>query len=273
MFCADQGSDTSWGSCCVVDCQLFDHCRVHPGYGSGALWRPLRNGLAEFVEAECVRVDPLVVGQPVANDDVHHCQHHGDVGAWQRLDELVAAIGVDGLGSHGPDRVDDDQSRTLFSSLLDGRPKVAIGQPRVGRPENNQFAVGQLCWVHSATGAVGHRQADTDGGSTESSMQLAGTHMGKEAAAEPCHREQALVAGVGERQHGFRAMGVDYVVETSGDRGQGLFPRDLLELSRSLRADAAQWVEHTIWAVYEIEKPVDLRAELTERIRMVGIAA
>jgi hypothetical protein len=47
--------------------------------------------VAQFVESGRVPGDPVVVREPVADDDVHHRQHHRDVGAREGLDEAIAA--------------------------------------------------------------------------------------------------------------------------------------------------------------------------------------
>ncbi len=72
---------------------------------------PVGDRLAQLVVAERVLGDPLVVRQPVADDDVHHRQHHRDVGAGEGLDEPVPAVGVDGFSRGGADRVDHHDPR------------------------------------------------------------------------------------------------------------------------------------------------------------------
>jgi len=95
----------------------------------------------------------------------------------------------------------------------------------------------------------------------------------EEPAVDPHHRQQALVPGVGVRQHRFGAVGVDHRVESLGDLGEGLVPTDLFEIARPLGADAPQWVEEAVGGVHTVEESVDLRTQLTGGVRVVGIAA
>ena len=192
--------------------------------------------------------DPCVVGQPVADDDVHHRQHHGDVGAGQRLDELVAAGGIDGVGGERADRIDHDEACTACPGRLDGRPEVTVGELGVRAPQQDQLRVFEFERVHAPPGAVRHPHAGADGRTADRPNEVGRAHVSEESAAEPHHRQQALVAGVGERQHRLGTVLVDDAVQPVRDLGQRLVPRDLLELAGSLRADAAQRVQQSVGA-------------------------
>ena len=78
--------------------------------------------------------------------------------------------------------------------------------------------------VHRPTAAVGHPEPGTDGRPADVAVDPRRTHAPEEPAAQPHHRQQALVAGIGERQDGFGAVRVDHVVETGGDLGRALRP-------------------------------------------------
>ena len=206
--------------------------------------------------------------EPVADEHVHHRQHQGDVGAGQRLDELVG-----GLGGDRADRVDHDDLGAVGPGGLDRRPQVAVGEPGVRAPQEDQLAVAQLERVEAEAGAVRHPHAGADGRAADRAHEAAGAEVVEEAAVEAHHRQQALVAGVAERQDRLGAVRVDDVVQPGGDLGQRVVPRDRLELARALRPDAAQRVQDAVRAVHAVEEAVDLRAQLALAVRVVGVAA
>ena len=103
--------------------------------------------------------------------------------------------------------------------------------------------------------------------------QPAGAHVVEEAAVETHHRQQALVAGVAERQHRLGAVGVDHVAEAGADLGEGVVPADRFEAALALGSGAAQRVQHPVGAVHAVEEAVDLGAQLALAERVVGVAA
>ncbi len=181
-----------------------------PVTAGGPLGSPVGDRIAQFVVAERVRFDPFVVRQTVTDDDVHHRQHHGDVGSREGLDELVATFDVDGLGGERADRVDHHDARAVGASLLDRRPEMPVGELGVGAPQQEQLGVFEFERIHRPAAAVGHPQPGADRRPADVALDPRGAHVPEEPAAETHHRQQALVAGVGERQHRFGAMGVDH---------------------------------------------------------------
>ena len=118
---ADQGADRGRSGGGVPARQLLDHIGRHAARLGGPGGRPVGDRGGQLVEPERVLGDPRVVVQVVADDDVHHRQHHGDVGARQGLDELVAVV-----GGEGADRVDHDHLGAVGAGLLD-RPARGDG--------------------------------------------------------------------------------------------------------------------------------------------------
>ena len=92
---ADQGADRRGADRAVVGGETFDLGGVEPAHGCGPLRCPLGDMVGELGEPGRVGGDPRVVGEPVADEHVHHRQHQSDVGTRQRLDELVGGVGGD----------------------------------------------------------------------------------------------------------------------------------------------------------------------------------
>ena len=159
---ADQGADRGRPDRAVVGRERLDDRGVETTDRTRPLRRPAGDVGGQFVEAEGVGGDPVGVDQAVADQYVHHRQHQGDVGARQRLDELVG-----GVGRGRADRVDHDQLGARGSRGLDGRPEVAVRQPGVGAPQQDQPAVTQLQRVETEAAAVGHPHAVPDRGSAD----------------------------------------------------------------------------------------------------------
>ena len=172
--------------------------------------RPVGDGVAQFVEPQCVCGDPRVVGEAVADDDVHHRQHHRDVGAGQRLDEPVArsmsiasAVTVR-IGSMTTSRAPCARARSIVGQrcrlvslvLVPHRMISSSVRVRAGRvPRPTPFVI-----------AI----AAPTVGAADRPRQLRRAHVPEEPAAQSHHRQQALVAGVGEGQHRFGAVLVDH---------------------------------------------------------------
>ena len=131
----------------------------------------------------------------------------------------------------------------------------------------------QLHRVETEAAAVGHPHAVPDRGAADRPHQTAGPEMVEEAPVEPHDRQQALVAGIAERQDRLGTVLGDDRVEPLGDLAEGVVPRDRLEAAGALGPDAAQGVEDAVGAVHAVEEAVDLWAELALAERMVGSAA
>ena len=269
----DQRPDARWSNRRVVAGELLDDAGVDTGHVGGSFGSPIGDALAQFVVARGVFGDPRVVREPVTDDHVHHRQHHGDVGSWERLDELVTSGLVDRLGGHGADRIDDDEACASFASQLDGGPQVAVRQPGVRAPQQDQLRVFEFQRVHAAAGAVRHAQACADRGSTDGPKELRGPHVREEPGVDPHHGEEPLVAGVGEGEHGLGAVLGDRRVQPLGDLVERFGPRDHFELARSLGTDSAEWVQDAVGVVHAVDETVHLRAQLAGGVGMVGVAA
>ena len=191
------------------------------------LWSPDGDGLGELVEARRVLGHPRVVDEAVADEHMHHRQHHRDVGARAGLEEPVG-----GLGGGGTDRVDHDDRGAVGAGLLDGRPQVAVGELGVRRPQDDQLGVADLERIHAEPGAVSHRHTGADGRPTDRAHEPARTEVVEEPATDALQGEDALVAGVAERQDRLGAVGVDHVVQPGRDLAERVVPRDAARTRR-----------------------------------------
>ena len=180
---------------------------------------------------------------------------------------------VGGLGGGGADRVDHDDLGAVGAGLLDGRPQVTVGELGVRRPQDDQLGVADLERIHAERRAVGHRHAGADGRPADRAHETARTEVVEEPAADALHGEEALVAGVAERQDRLGAVGVDHVVQARRDLGERVVPRDPLELAAALRPGAPERVQDAVGAVDAVEEAVDLGAQLALAVRVVGVAA
>ncbi len=161
-----------------------------PHVGGDARRRPLGDVVGELGETKRVVGDPFVVGEAVANEDVHHRQHQRDVGAGERLDELVGAVGGDRA-----ERVDHDDPGAV------GRAASIVGQRWrfVSRVLVAQRMI-SLLWLSSSgssvlPGAVRHRDAGADRRAAQRAHEPGGADVVEEPAVEAHQRQQALVAG------------------------------------------------------------------------------
>ena len=136
MLRSDQGADRCGTRGRVLPSQTGDGGGIHAG-GIGCSFRcPLGDVRGELVEAERVRVDPLAIDEVLGDDDVHHREHHRDVGSGSRLDELVGGVGGD-----GSKRIDHDDSSSVLARCLDRRPEVPVGEAGVRAPQEDQSGV------------------------------------------------------------------------------------------------------------------------------------
>ena len=166
-------------------------------------------------------------------------------------------------------------SRAVGAGRFDHRPEVAVGEPRVRAPQEDQLA--------SARARAGRAPrpvpfvivtpAPTVGPQMLRSSWVAPRWL-KKRSRDAHRREQALVAGVAERQDRLAAVLVDDGVEArSAISASAVVPRDRLELPAALGAGAAQRVQDAVGAVDAVEEAVDLRAQLAVAVGVVGVAA
>jgi len=169
-----------------------------------------------------------IIDQTITPEDVHQAQRQGGVGAGPGLDMPVAPG-----GGGTPIRVDRHQGRPLLASLDHQAPEVAIRVRGVRAPVEDQLAAGDAHRVGSETapthrvlvarrtrrgadGPVEHRRAEPV---EEPAVEAAGLEL--------AHRP---VIAVRQDRLGAVGRGGDGG-EPVRDLGQGVVPRDLLELA------------------------------------------
>ena len=234
------------------------------------LRRPVGDVGGELVEAERVGGDPRRVSiRPSRIEHVHHRQHQGDVGARQRLDELVGGVGGDRA-----DRVDHDELGAVGAGGLDRRPQVAVGEPGVGAPQQDQPAVAQLerverrgrCRWSSA------RRAPTVGPQIARTSRLAPRWWKKRPSRPMIDSRLWLPASLNGRTASAPCSAI-----TACSRAAISASASSHEICSNSPApfgpDAAQRVEDPVRAVHAVEEAVDLRAQLALAERVVGAAA
>ena len=264
---ADQRADDRGADGAVHLGQLLDVVGRHAAGRCGAFGRPFVDVQGELVEAKCVISDPLLVGQAITYQDVHDRQHQRNVGAGKRLDEPVG--GRCGLRADG---IEHHHLGAVGTSLFDGRPEVAVRQLGVGAPQDDQLRVADFLRVKALGRAECHLHAGTDRRPADRPLDPRRAQPIPEPLGE-AHRQQALIAGIAVRHDGLCAVASDDLVESPGNLGQRLVPRDLFEPAFSLGSDAPQRVQDTIVAVHPIEELVDLRAQLALAVGVSRVAA
>ena len=266
---ADQRADGGRADRAPVAGEALDGRRVDAADRRGPRRRPVGDVLDELGEADGVVVDVGLVDEAVAHEHVDHRQHQRDVGAGQRLHELVG-----GLGGDRADRVDDDDLGAVGPGRLDGRPQVAVREPGVRAPDEDQLRRGAA-------------RADRDRGRCRSSCACRGRPSGRRSPARSrlapsTLKKRSLRPIIASRLWLPASLNgrtvsppwrVDGVVQAGGDLGQRVVPRDLLERARALRAGAPQRVQEAVGAVDAVEEAVDLRAQLAGAVGVVDAAA
>jgi hypothetical protein len=85
--------------------------------------------------------------------------------------------------------------------------------------------------IHAPSRPVRHAHPVSDRRPADRPLELRRTHVGEEPRVDAHHRQQALVAGVGERQDRFGSVGVDHRMQSLGDLGERVVPAHQLERS------------------------------------------
>ena len=139
---------------------------------------------------------------------------------------------------------------------------MSVGQEGVGAPEDDESAVCEVLRV-DPEGKPGHIGcAQPCGHAAEMAPDVRGVECVEEAVGHHPLLDHALRSVERERQDRLRPPGISEGAKSIGDLTDRLGPRDGLEVSRSLRADAAQRMKDPVGVVDPIEEPVDLGAEL-----------
>ena len=263
----DQRADRRRADRAVGLAESLDLLGCDPAHLARALGRPLDDALGELGEAGRVPVDVVMVDEVVAHEHVHHPEGEGGIGARAQVHEPVGAVGGDRA-----DGVDDDHRGAGRASLLDERPQVPVRHARVRAPEDDEPAVDQVHRIHAAAVAVRRGGPRLGGVATERAGLDRRADGVEEARRQRLDRQDALVAGAAPAEDGLTAASVDRLCHPGTDDGQRVVPRDPFEPTLALRADPDERVQDAVGAVDAVEEAVDLRAQLTPRVRMGRVA-
>ena len=208
----------------VLARELFDFGGRHAGPCGDTLGRVVADALGELVEAVGHGVDVGAVFEAFAQDDVHHAEGEGDVGAGANGDVPVGKRGGAGLVG-----VDDDEARAVAAGLFDEGPEMNVVAVDVGAPGEDELGEAEVFGGHAELFAVDVVPRNAAGFRADGAIELAGAEAMEEAAIHGAVAEHADGARVAVGQDRFGAMGVGDVLETCGDCVEGFVPGDALE--------------------------------------------
>ncbi len=230
------------------------------------LRRPLEGPLPELGGAHGVALEVVMVLEAVAEDDVHHPEGQGGVGARKGRKVLVRLLrGARAEGVHG------DEAGAPAARLLDEGPLVDVGADDVGAPGHDEASGGDGLGV--VTQAPPHRgfEAPGPGGGADGPVQEARAEGLEEATVHAAVAEDAKIAGVGVGQDRLGTVGVRHRPEPFGDLVEGLLPGDALETALALPAHALQGVQDALGAVDPLQVAVHLGAEEAPGEGVLGV--
>ena len=127
--------------------------------------------------------------------------------------------------------------------------------------------------IHRVPGPVRGDHSFASDGTAQGVGHAGGPDPGEESMAHRAHRQGALVAGVGPGVDGLPTVAIDRGGDRRADDVERPVPAHRLEPSLALRARAQERGRDPFGAVHPVEEPVDLGAELTGGVRVVGIAS
>ena len=250
----------------IVARQLADLLHGQAADLGRALGRPLQGAGLEFLPAQRVARDVVMVQPAVRDQLVHQGQRQGGIGAGQQLQVLVAFVGGLGLA-----RVYAHQARAVALGLQCIAPEMQAAADAVAAPDEDEPAFGEMLHAHAQLAAIGQVQGLAPGAGADGAVQQRGAELVEEAPVHALALHQAHGACVAVGQDGF-GIARRQRVQPGGDVGQRLVPAHGLELPGALGAHAAQRGEHTLGVVAALGVFADLGAEHAARVRMVGVA-
>ena len=235
-----------------------------------AIGRELEDALAERLPADGVRGQILVVLRVHVDDHPQQPERQRGVGAGERRQVLVGA-----LGRARAQRVDRHHVRAALARREHELPQVVAARQRVRAPQQDQVGLGERLRVHPGGGPGRVAGAPRP-------RHRAGRHpvmRGAEDVPEPLPGAALQSLDVAERARAlerpdrlaapFRAD----LVQPFGDLGQRVVPRDPLEATLALGADALERMQEPVRRARVIEVAVDLGAQRAGGEGMVAVAA
>ena len=257
-----------WLGQSIVARQIDDPLGWNSGDGRGALRRPVTHALDEPVEAKRVPGDVVGIAAIFIDQNMHHGERQRTVRARMQGDPLVAGLGRAGVG-----RVDRQHTCPLPARLLNKRPKMQVAGQRVAAPDQNQPGMGKLFGQHPLRSADGVQVPLKPRLRADRAGQLAGAQPMKKTGRHPFPLQKPKGAAVRKRQHRFRTLAVDRLLQTPGNCIQRTAPRNRLEPTAPFWPTPARRREQPTRMVGALQIPVDLatQAPACDRVeRMPG---
>ena len=169
----------------IVARQLADLLHGQAADLGRALGRPLQGAGLEFLPAQRVARDVVMVQPAVRDQLVHQGQRQGGIGAGQQLQVLVAFVGGLGLA-----RVYAHQARAVALGLQCIAPEMQAAADAVAAPDEDEPAFGEMLHAHAQLAAIGQVQGLAPGAGADGAVQQRGAELVEEAPvhAPPCTR-------------------------------------------------------------------------------------
>jgi hypothetical protein len=240
------------------------------GRDPGLLRSPFRgvtpDPFGQLVVADRVVTDVALIGEPFADNDIHHRQRERAVGAGPDRD-----IPVRVRGGLVPDRVDHDDLGAAALRLGHERPQVQVRRDHVAGPDHDVAGVHQALRIHPRGRADRHGVCRAGTRVAVGALGDRGPELVEERVTHVQAVEDPFGTQVADRHDRLRAVLGDRRPEPAGDLVQRLVPGNPAEPATALRAGAAQRVQHPVGAVDLVDVVVHLHAQPAAGERMPRI--
>ena len=208
----------------VIAREAFDVGDGDAGDRGDAIGRVFGDALAELVEAAGPAGDVILIEEAIADDDVHHAEREGGVGAG--VDGDVPVRGARGAGGVG---VKDDEPGAVAAGFFDEGPEVDVIAVDIGGPGEDELRVREGFGVGAELAAVNGDEGLAAGFGANGAIELRGAETVEEAAIHGAVAELADGAGIGVGQDRFRSVLAGDCGQARGDGIESFVPGDALE--------------------------------------------
>ena len=216
------------------------------------------NPRLQFLRAEAVAFEIVLVLQTVPEQDVHHAQGQGAVGPRADGNPPVAF-----LRRLAAVRINGDDLRAGLAGPVHQRPLMHVGDGGVRPPVDDVPGEDRVLGVDDRPRAEGDIAAHRPGGGADRPVEQAGAESVEKPPVKAGVMQFAHRAGIAVRQDRLGAVRAGgNLPELAGDGRDCLGPGDRLEFALALFADAAQGPGQTIGMVNAVEVMGDLGAQI-----------